>query len=165
MQDTLTYQEEMRDAKERQKRALFTNTAIILILFLIPALTMFRGADASAFQWEDDHLQISCPDGSSYTVAYADISEMRLEEALDFGECVQGGTEKRFRYGLWRSNELGEYVACAREDFDQCIVLVAGETTYVISYESKDTTAELFRSFGELLVKEGYSFSAVGGQA
>lgn len=40
-----------------------------------------------------------------------------------------------------------------------------GETTYVISYESKDTTAELFRSFGELLVKEGYSFSAVGGQA
>lgn len=56
-----------------------------------------------------------CP---AITFQFADITELTLEDSIDFGECVEGVDTRNSVYGLWESDTLGSYYVSIDPDID-----------------------------------------------
>lgn len=156
MPRNIRYEQEVETAKRQQKKGLKIQFFILLILFLIPSLTLFRNADATAFQWENDHLVLNYPDDSVAILNYADILRVEYLDSFDFGTAITGGIEDQCRYGTWHNDAFGEYQVCCHTKIPSCIVFTTADTHFVISYESAETTKALFDSVTQTLNEQGY---------
>lgn len=146
----------MKIAKEQQKRGFKLQIIILIAVFLVPAFAIFRDAGASAFRWEQDRLILNYPDKSTCEMLFADVTAIEYREAFDFGTPVTGGTESKCKYGLWNNEELGDYQICCHVDIQSCIIFTTEDTHFVISFESPETTLELYESVRNTLIETGY---------
>lgn len=157
MGDTIfTLQQDHAD-KQRNRTNLIIS-AVVLIALFIATTFIFPGEDTSKmFIWEEDHLLITKPDETTETIPYADILNMTLVENFDFGTCLDGKNENRYRFGTWSNDSLGQYRLCATGRFESVILMTTPDGYYAIGYESGKTTAGLYPAFLDLLADEGYS--------
>ena len=96
------------------------------------------------------------PEGEQVVIRYEDVTDIRFEEAVDFGECLSGGEKNGYSYGQWKNNRWGEYELCAEIKLECAVVLETEACIYALNAESYGTTKELARSLYDLLAEEGY---------
>lgn len=156
MPRTVSFDNEMKIAKEQQKRGFKLQIIIIIAICLVPAFAIFRDAGASAFNWQSDRLTLTYPDDSTSELLYEDITAIEYREVFDFGTPVTGDTEAQCKYGLWNNEEFGDYQACCHVDIASCIVLTTEDTHFVISFEARETTFALYESVRTTLIEGGY---------
>lgn len=156
MATSITYQEEMRKAKEAQKRGMITFVLIMLVVLLVPAMSLFDDAGSNAFKWTEEGLAITYPDNTTVTVRYDEVTGVELSEGIAYGTCVKGGTEKQYRYGTWNNEQFGDYQLFTDMDFYSCIIFYTEQGVVVINFESDDTTAVLYESVHQVLTEGGY---------
>ena len=140
-------------AEEQQARKRkYTNLLILLTIMLAVSVFSFvRSENAVSFQWTEAQVTITDPAGGSFTIRYDAVTEARLAEDADFGVCLDGGKKAGFHYGQWKSPLWGTYTRCTSELADNCIVLKTAAEVFVLSYESDQTTADLYESILSLL--------------
>lgn len=156
MPRTVSLDNEMKIAKEQQKRGFKLQIIIIIAICLVPAFAIFRDAGASAFHWQNDRLTLTYPDNSTIEMLYDDVTAIEYRETFDFGTPVTGGTEDQCKYGLWNNEEFGDYQACCHVDIASCIIFTTSDTHFVISFESPETTLALYESARTTLIDGGY---------
>ncbi len=142
---------------ERSRRAGKANMAIALVFFaavflLFPVL---RGRQTASqmLAWDDGVFTLTLPDGESHAIPYDTIQGLELIEDPDYGECGSGTSDRQFKYGLWRNDALGEYVLCNFRSFQRVMQVTTADGIYWIGYESEATTASIYESFSEELLK------------
>lgn len=156
MRRTLNYENEVKIAKEQQKRGFKLQIIILIAICLLPSLAFFRDAGSSAFQWEKTQLTLNYPDGATQIMEYASITQVEYRESFDFGTPITGSTEDQCKYGLWSNDELGEYYACCHVDIPGCILFTTSDAYFAVSFESAETTLALYESVSQMLVDQGY---------
>ena len=108
------------------------------------------------FDWDDEQMMFNYPEGEQVVIRYEDVTDIRFEEAVDFGECLSGGEKNGYSYGQWKNNRWGEYELCAEIKLECAVVLETEACIYALNAESYGTTKELARSLYDLLAEEGY---------
>lgn len=141
------------------RRMLLGNLLVLLVVFVVVTFLLPNGSQRNLFTWEETQLRITFPNETSQSIPYESIDAIVLVESPDFGVCLSGEDSTNYRYGLWESDELGKYTLCAYKSFTSVIQLTTEQDIYWISYESEQTTKELYRSIVQTLAQEGYHFS------
>ena len=108
------------------------------------------------FDWDDEQMMFNYPEGEQVVICYEDVTDIRFEEAVDFGECLSGGEKNGYSYGKWKNNRWGEYELCAEIKLECAVVMETEACIYALNAESYGTTKELARSLYDLLAEEGY---------
>lgn len=139
------------EAERLRRRRKYSNMLVILSIMIVISIVSFvRGEKAVGFDWSEGSVQITDPGGTSYSIVYADITDIKLMEHPNFGTCISGGKTHSWLYGVWENETWGRYALCASTTPSLCIVMYTAEETYVISYESDDITSALFDSIFQL---------------
>lgn len=156
MTNTIPYQEEIKKAKEHQKRWLLTCLVIILAVVLLPNLSLFRDASQNAMTWSPDKLTVTDPDGTVTELPFDTVTGVSLVEGVSPGKCISGGVEDRCRYGLWETEALGKCRFLTNITVDSCIILETDNIPWIINFESQENTKALYESVLETLTSGGY---------
>ena len=136
---------------QRRKRK-YTNMLVILFLMIAASLfSLFYAEQFVDFEWNQESVQVTDPDGNRFTIVYDAVTGLELTEHPDYGYCHSGGKRSGWIYGSWENDAWGRYTLCASSNTGLCIVLHAGGETFVLSYESDDVTAALFDSIHDLI--------------
>lgn len=151
MPNSIRYQEEVKKAKDYQKRWLLTCLAIILAVVMIPSLSLFRDASQSAMAWSPDKLTVTDPDGTVTVLPFDTVTGISLVDGVAPGMAVSGGIEDRCRYGIWETKEYGTCRFLTNITVDPCIVIETETIPWVINFESSENTKALYDSILEAL--------------
>lgn len=121
---------------------------------------LFGGSGFVTNDCGDTAVTVSVPNGYSYTVNYEDIQSIELIDMPELGECIDGGSEKKISYGVWKNELWGNYTACVSERFASCILITCKDGShYIFTSEIESSTEPFYQSFVEFVQE------AVGGQA
>lgn len=134
------------EERTRRKRKYTNMLAILAIMIVVSLVAFFHENSVVGFDWTESQVTVTDPDGNSFTVVYADLTSVTLEEVSDYGACFDGGKGDGFYYGQWENPQWGSYTVCASTQADCCIVMRSPDNTFVISYESDEVTATLYES-------------------
>ena len=146
--------------QDRQKDAGISQFWFLVLLISLIIGYAILNPKPILFDWDDEKMLFNYPEGETVTIPFADVTDIRFEESIDFGDCVSGGEENGYSYGLWKNDRWGEYYLCAEIEMECAVVLQTGDNIYALNAESYGTTKELTRALEELLVEEGYLPSA-----
>lgn len=136
------------------KRDMLFSLVILFILFVaVPLLTGEEG-DKDLLIWQEDRLQITCPDETVYVIPYRQIDDLRLVESPDFGTCISGDSSEKYRYGIWENDALGRYVLCTFKSFNTVIQIDTADQIYWIGYDSSESTRLLYQGFLDTLANK-----------
>lgn len=116
----------------------------LLVIFGVSIFSWVSRSDDVGFDWGKEAVTITDPAGDSFTILYADVISMTLEDCPGYGVCVSGENQNRWVYGTWENDVWGVYRLVATPDVVRCIVFQTAQTYYVLSYESDKTTEALY---------------------
>ena len=142
--------------QERQKDAGISQFWFLVLLIGLIIGYAILNPKPILFDWDDEKMMFNYPEGEQLVILYEDVTDVRFEEAVDFGECITGGEENGYSYGRWENNRWGEYELCAEVKLECAVVLETEACIYALNAESYGTTKELARSLYDLLAEEGY---------
>ena len=139
----------------QSKMKSITNIVVFLAaLFLIITL---RGKSTASVSIDKGSMTFSGPGGYHRVIDYDEIqldgiTLIDTEDLEASGQALSGGENRKYRWGQWDSDTLGEYTACVIRKLDTAVLFetTAGETV-IFNIESDDTTASLAASFSELV--------------
>lgn len=141
------------------KKSLQRSVIVAVIILLIFTVIQQREiTHAPSYSISETEISFSPP--SEYTnyeditFRIADITELTLEDSIDFGECVNGFDTKDGVYGLWKSNTLGDYYINVNRDIDLYLMAKTDFITYVFNIESADTTSSLLNEILKLMEEQ-----------
>lgn len=141
-----------RNAELRRRKTKYTNLLIILaIMIVISVFSLIHSENAVDFHWTEDLLQITDPNGNSYSIIYSDVVALELLERPNYGACVTGRETSSWLYGTWENDQWGSYTLCASSGTSMCIVIRTDEGIFVLSYESDEITSALYESLSEFV--------------
>ena len=142
--------------QDRQKDAGISQFWFLVLLIVLIIGYAILNPKPILFDWDDEQMMFNYPEGEQIVILYEEVTDIRFEEGVDFGDCVTGGEENGYSYGRWENNRWGEYELCAEIGLECAVVLETADGIYALNAESYGTTKELARSLEELLVEEGY---------
>lgn len=151
MVNNIPYQEEVKKAKEYQKRWMLTCLVIILAVVMVPSLSLFRDASQNAMAWSSDKLTVTNPDGTTTELPFDTVTSVTLLEGIAPGQRVSGGIEDRCRYGVWETEAFGQCQFLTNITVDRCILIETENIPWVINFESEENTQALYESVLEAL--------------
>lgn len=86
-------QPDLQQESDRQNRYWKKNYLwTLLVLAVVVAIGLFQGASGFTVAPGDDALVITMPEGEAVVVPYEDVESVTMEEAPDYGECLQGSS-------------------------------------------------------------------------
>lgn len=140
-------------SEELQRRTRkYTNMLLIIVIMIgVSLFSLFHGENTVQFNWTEEHVQITAPDDTIFTIVYNEIIAAELITHPDYGYCHAGGKRSGWIYGSWENDVWGTYTLCAGTNTQQCIVLRTASETFVLSYESDDITAALYDSICDII--------------
>lgn len=122
---------------------------------------LFGGSTKTVFDFGDDTLAV-CYGDFEASIPYSEMQTVELVEEIDFGTMLDGGINKKYRWGDWENDTWGAYTQCTSTLTDYCIVLTMNnETIYVLSYQDEKTTVELSKMIPGYLTAHGYSVQVI----
>lgn len=130
----------------------------VIILVIYAGMKQYQGTQEPSYSISETEISFSPPsqyteyDGITFRIA--DITELTLENSIDFGECVKGFDTKDGVYGLWKSETLGSYYISIDPDIDIYLVAKTDSSTYVFNIESEDTTSRLLDEIQKLIEEQ-----------
>lgn len=143
-----------RAAELRRRKAKYTNLLIILaIMIVISVLSLIHSENTVVFDWSETQVQITDPDGISYTIVYSDVVSLELMERPNYGTCITGKETSSWLYGNWENDVWGSYTLCASTGSNLCIVACTADEIFVLSYESDNITSALYESLAEFVAE------------
>lgn len=138
------------------------NLIFIIVLFAVfGVFWMLRGSEpVSTFDVEDGRFVLHGPDDFTVTLELSDISSIETVSEFTPGDCIDGGSEGSYSYGIWENTEFGQYRLCILNNVSLWVVMTEkdGHIT-VLNFENDQTTEEFGRSFSEYLRQNGYLLS------
>ena len=147
--------------RKKEAAALYTSkktiAAMLLILVLFTAFYLFRGDYTLTPSFSDGVFTLDGPQGLVYTARYEDIASLRLCEDMELGQALSGGKNYGYLYGIYRSDELGEYVLCSMSKLhDDLVVTDRDGSTLAFTADNNEATRNLYEAFLALLHEEGF---------
>ena len=138
MKATISYEEEMKRAKQSQRQGIILCVIIIIGVILLPNLSLFQSEADNALRFDAKGFTLSLPGDEALSVP--------LVESPDYGSCISGSTENGCRYGTWESDSYGKYLLCINQDFSTAILIQTDTQVLLFNFESPDTTRQLYES-------------------
>ncbi|MCH4032759.1 MAG: PH domain-containing protein [Lachnospiraceae bacterium] len=134
-------QKSAQDDTSRRRHLMF----LVGIAFLVAiGWQILTGSRSSVtFHTANDAFTLTGPGGTSATIAYADIKDIKSTDSFDPGTAKGGGTSGSVCYGTWKNDSLGTYTAFVDTDIDTVILVKTNDGTYAFNYEDEDATKEL----------------------
>lgn len=142
--------------QDRQKDAGISQFWFLVLLIVLIIGYAILNPKPILFDWDDQQMMFNYPEGEQVVIRYEDVTAIRFEEGVDFGECITGGEKDGYSYGLWRNSRWGEYELCAELGLECAVVMETEDGIYAMNAESYTTTKELTRSLKEMLVEQGH---------
>lgn len=131
------------------KKARYLNLLIlVVILVVVPAFSSFF-SESFSFQFANNAMTITDLDEKEYCIPYTSIISMELQECPDWGICVDGGSNRSYRWGIWENSEWGQYIMCTYTTPSVCILIRTDTQTLALSYETDEVTQGLLASLTE----------------
>ena len=125
---------------ERLKNFLW----LVLILVVFGVVTFFRGSSSMYLDFDNDAITVSAPEGFVYGIPLENISDIELIEEFDAGTMITGNQNRKFIWGTWENDALGQYTLCVSKKIDNVILAKeANGNVLAFNYESNETTASL----------------------
>ena len=128
-------------------------TGFIMLIAIIVIVTIFntvQSGNSANISFGENELSITTASDEVFTMDYEDVISIELVSSLDFGNSAGGNIVNNIRSGKWENSSLGVYTAYCSTKIDSCIVLKSLDQTFVINYESNDTTAILCDSLADI---------------
>lgn len=148
---------------ERKKGGCFLYTskktiaAMLLIIVLFTAFYLFRGDYSLTPSFSEGVFTLDGPQGLVYTARYEDIVSLRFAQDMELGEQLSGGKNYGYLYGMYRSDELGEYMLCSMSKLhDYILITDASGATLAFTADNNEATRNLYEAFLALLREEGF---------
>ncbi|MCD8122052.1 MAG: hypothetical protein LUE65_07425 [Clostridiales bacterium] len=118
---------------------------VAVFLFLFGKMSVQVTITAS-----DGGIVVTDPQGREYPIRYAEVEELQLAELpQDYGACVDGETKRGYHYGIWQSDEWGEYFLCVRDAAKTAIRIRQGQSILILNYEGEQSTESLYEALRE----------------
>ena len=118
--------------------------AVIVAVFLIVFGKLSAKTGVSSI---DGGIALVDPSGSALEIIYADVTELALISLPEtYGFCIEGASEKGYRYGLWENEEWGKYRLCVKEDMKKAIKVRQKDQILIFNYEGNKTTESFFEA-------------------
>lgn len=146
MKATISYEEEMKRAKQSQRQGIILCVIIIIGVILLPNLSLFQSEADNALRFDAKGFTLSLPGDEALSIFYSQIVRISLVESPDYGSCISGSTENGCRYGTWESDSYGKYLLCINQDFSTAILIQTDTQVLLFNFESPDTTRQLYES-------------------
>lgn len=143
-----TYRQDVQNARAKKYRNMFIT---LLILFFFSLYHLMSGSDNVDFQWSSTQLTVKMPDDNTFVLNFSEVDSIDLTEFNHYGTCISGGQSRQHAYGVWTNDIFGEYFLCVSTIPSNCIILHTSNSTYIINYESDETTLQLYQSLLELI--------------
>ena len=125
---------------ERLKNFLW----LVLVLIIFGVITFFRGSSSMYLNFDGNTITVSAPENFVCSVPFENISDIEFIEEFDTGTMVNGSKNRKFAWGTWENETLGQYTLCASPKIESAIaVKEANGNILVFNYESNETTASL----------------------
>lgn len=130
---------------------------MLLILVIFTCFYLFRGDYTLTPSFADGVFTLDGPQGLVYTARYEDIASLRFREDMEPGEALSGGKNYGYCYGMYRSDELGEYMLCSMSKLhDYIVVTDVSGNTLAFTADNNEATRNLYEAFLALLREEGF---------
>ena len=144
----------MRD----DKRNFRINMAIVLVLIVIVTVrSLVSGGSGVDFTLTEDSLSFSGPGEFEVSVEFKNLASVAFRENLELGDCITGGSEKGYTYGVWKNEEFGEYALHVLTKVQAYVILTEADgSTVVANFENARTTEDFSKNLIEYLQSMGY---------
>lgn len=130
-----------------RKRTMLLTVILFVIILVGSTLYSLMKPGAASLQFEEEYFRITDNDGIEYRADYSEIESIEHLEHFDYG---QGPLDEHIRLGKWTNDTLGQYICCCDDRIAPCIVIRTAENSFVLNYESPETTAALFRNLKQI---------------
>lgn len=117
--------------------------AVALALVSTVYSILHKNDTGSDITFTDTQISFSDAHGNDVIIFYSDIVSIELLDAPDYGDPADGTVENKIRIGTWESSTLGTYIARTSTEINKCLLIHTGADTYLINYESDETTTLL----------------------
>lgn len=122
--------------------------AIILAAATVYYFFVAQGSPSMRFSKEDRMFAFFGPKNTSVQFSFDDLKELALYDdgEPDWGEAVAGGEVLGGnRWGVWKSDSLGEYQAFVTKRIPAFILVSDGEETAIFNQDNRETTVSLYQ--------------------
>ena len=123
---------------------------LVLVGVLLVAITVMMFVGNICFELGEDSLEITTSYGGAMTLDYDDIDSIEYRDCAVEGYRLSGYGSARLLFGLFRNDELGDYVRYTYTGSDSAIIIKVDTEILVIAAEDADTTRAIY---DELLIK------------
>ena len=136
----------------------YTIVLFISIIIIVLLYSLLGGGGAQTdLDIGEDALSISYTD-FSMSVDYGEVTAIEAVEVRDFGTAFEGGEDKVCRWGVWESEDLGEYSQYTITSSPNVVLLhLSDGGKILLSYESVETTVMLGQLLFDMLTEHGYN--------
>lgn len=149
--DDRSLSEELRSELAATCKRQALSILLLLVVIVVVSLWRSNGKNAMQMQWREDSVSFTDPEGEEFSLAYADITSTEYVQSWDRGDCLDGGSNSFYHYGLWHNDAVGDYHLYASTSCDSCILFRYDGGYLAVSYESDETTHALYESILPLL--------------
>jgi len=128
----------------------------ICCVVIFALFSFFRGSAKNDIIIEDNALSLSYNEFQT-KVDYEDIISIGLIKQEDFGQPVEGGSNRSCRWGSWENENLGLYTQYTTMASDYCVMLeLKNGELVLLSFEGTESTVILGETLYEMLLEKGY---------
>ena len=139
----------------------YTLVLFISIIIIILLYSLSGGGAKTDLDIGEDALSISYKD-FGMSIDYDKVRAIETVEVSDFGAAVTGGEDKVCRWGVWESEELGEYSQYTVQSTSNAVLLhLRDGGKILLSYESGKTTLMLGELLYDMLTEHGYDVNFI----
>lgn len=129
----------------RKRSVLFL--AIVLVAATVYYFFVAQGSPSMRFSKEQGTFAFFGPKNTSAQFAFDDLTALELYDGddPDWGASVEGGEVMGgSRWGIWRSDSLGEYRAFISTRIHAFIIASDAEKTAIFNTSNRETTVSLY---------------------
>ena len=117
---------------------------LVLVLVIFGIITFFRGSSSMYLDLEGNAITVTAPENFVYSVPFEDIADIELITGFESGTMITGSKNRKFLWGTWENETLGQFTLCASQKIDNAILVKEiNGSILVFNYESSETTASL----------------------
>ena len=134
--------------EEAAREHKFWKRNVLWSLLVLAALFAYSLAVGPKIAVEvlQEEIRLTMEDKSVHTIRISEIIDMELVENPDYGTCETGSDKRQSRSGTWQNECWGEYILCAYDSCNSCIVVQTGEGTVVFNLASDIDTEQMYQT-------------------
>lgn len=127
---------------------------VIVVIIAFTIFTSVRGDTGMNLNFGEDALDVLGPEGFSFSIEYDEIKNVTLLDPIETGTQISGNKNRRFQWGLFENELLGQYTLCISKKIDNAVLISMQDgSLYAFNFESEETTEALIKLFNDLLAE------------